>query len=304
MTQIQKLAEQKAIQLGLFDERDLVELESADYPGERLIACRNPIVAASNQAKREALLQQTEKELEVIVAATKGEKRALRGRDKIGVRVGKILNKFKVGKFFDYQISDESFSYSRKIEAIAEAEALDGIYIVRTSVEEEILSAPATVKAYKSLSQVEQAFRSYKTIDLKVRPIYHRLEDRVKAHVFLCMLAYYVEWHMRKALAPILFNDEEMADEEMAEEAEEVVSVVAKAKKSKKAKSKASTKRTESKLPVHSFATLLQDLATITKNKIKSHLPEVNLIFEKITQPTPVQQKAFDLLKVSLICTQ
>ncbi len=298
-TQIQKLAEQKTIQLGLFDERDLVELESADYPGERLIACRNPIVAASNQAKREALLQETEKELEAIVAATKREKRALRGRDKIGVRVGKILNKFKVGKFFDYEISDESFSYSRKIEAIAEAEALDGIYIVRTSVEEEILSATATVKAYKSLSQVEQAFRSYKTVDLKVRPIYHRLEDRVKAHVFLCMLAYYVEWHMRETLAPILFDDEEMA-----EEAEEVVSVVAKAEKSKKAKSKASTFRTESKLPVHSFATLLQDLATITKNKIKSHLPGVNLIFEKITQPTPVQQKAFDLLKVSLICTQ
>ena len=303
-TQIQKLAEQEAIQLGLFDERDLVELESADYPGERLIACRNPIVAASNQAKREALLQETEKELEAIVAATKREKRALRGRDTLGVRVGKILNKFKVGKFFDYEISDESFSYSRKIEALAEAEALDGIYIVRTSVEEEILSAPATVKAYKSLSQVEQAFRSYKTIDLKVRPIYHRLEDRVKAQVFLCMLAYYVEWHMKEALAPILFNDEEMTDEEMAEEAEEVVSVVAKAEKSKKAKSKASTKRTESKLPVHSFATLLQDLATITKNKIKSNLPGVNLIFEKITQPTPVQQKAFDLLSVSLMCTQ
>ncbi len=170
---------------------------------------------------------------------------------------------------------------------------------MRTSVESETLSAPATVKAYKSLSQVEQAFRSYKTIDLKVRPIYHRLEDRVKAHVFLCMLAYYVEWHMREALAPILF-----IDEEMAEEAEEVVSVVAKVQKSKKAKSKAATKRTESKLPVHSFATLLQDLATITKNKIQSHLPGANLIFKKITQPTPVQQKAFDLLSVSLMCTQ
>ena len=297
-TQIQKLTQQKAIQLGLFDQRDLVELESADYPGERLIACRNPIVAASNQAKREALLQQTEKELEAIVAATKGKKRALRGRDTLGVRVGKILNKFKVGKFFDYEISDESFSYSRKIQAIAEAEALDGIYIVRTSVEEEILSATATVKAYKSLSQVEQAFRSYQTIDLKVRPIDDRLEDRVKAQVFLCMLAYYVEWHMREALAPILFYDQEMASA-----LEEVVSVVAKAQRSKKGKSKATSKRTESKLPVHSFATLLEDLATITKNKIQSRLPGGNLIFEKITQPTPVQQKAFDLLSVSLICT-
>lgn len=238
------------IQLGLFDEKDLVELESADYPGERLIACRNPLVAASNQAKREALLAETEKELEAIVAATQREKRALRGADKIGVRVGKILNKFKVGKFFDYEIGDESFSYSRKREAIAEAEALDGIYIVRTSVAEK-------------------------------------------------MLAYYVEWHMRKALAPILFNDEAMV-----EEAPEAVSIVAKAQKSKKAKSKANKKRTDEKLPVHSLATLLQDLATITSNKIKSHLAGANLIIEKITQPTPVQQKAFDLLDVSLMCTQ
>ena len=298
-TEIQKLVEQEAIQLGLFDERDLVEFESSDYPGERLIACRNPIVAASNQAKREALLQETEQELESIVAATKREKRALKGADQIGVRVGKILNKFKVGKFFDYEITDESFSYSRKIEAIAKAEALDGVYILRTSVSEKILDAPETVRAYKSLSQVEQAFRSYKTMDLKVRPIYHRLEDRVKTHIFLCMLAYYVEWHMREALAPLLFDDEEIA-----EAREEVVSVVAKAQKSKKAKSKAATKRTEENLPVHSFATLLQDLATITKNKIQSHLPGANLIFEKITQPTRVQQKAFDLLKVSLICTQ
>ena len=298
-TQIQKLAEQDTIQLGLFDERDLVEFESADYPDERLIACRNPIIAASNQAKREELFQKTEKELSGIVAATQREKRPLRGADKIGVRVGKILNKFKVGKFFDYEITDGSFFYSRKREAIAEAEALDGIYILRTSVEEETLDAPSTVKAYKSLSQVEQAFRSYKTIDLKVRPIYHRLEDRVKVHVFLCMLAYYVEWHMRETLAPLLFDDEEMA-----EASSKVFSVVAKAQKSKKAKSKAATKRNEENLPVHSFATLLQDLATITKNKIQSHLPGANLIFEKITQPTPVQQKAFDLLKVSLMCTQ
>ena len=298
-SQIQKLAEQDTIQLGLFDQRDLVEFESADYPDERLIACRNPIIAASNQAKREELFQKTEKELSGIVAATQREKRPLRGADKIGVRVGKILNKFKVGKFFDYEITNGSFSYSRKREALAEAEALDGIYILRTSVEEETLDAPSTVKAYKSLSQVEQAFRSYKTIDLKVRPIYHRLEDRVKVHVFLCMLAYYVEWHMRERLAPLLFDEEEMA-----EASSKVFSVVAQAQKSKKAKSKAATKRNEENLPVHSFATLLQDLATITKNKIQSHLPGANLIFEKITQPTPVQQKAFDLLEVSLMCTQ
>ena len=298
-TQIQKLAEQEAIQLGLFDERDLVEFESADYPGERLIACRNPIVAASNQVTREELLQQTAKELSAIVAATKRDKRPLKGADAIGVRVGKVLNKFKVGKFFQYEIKDESFSYERKTEAITEAEALDGVYILRTSVNKDTLDAPSTVKAYKSLSQVEQAFRSDKTIDLKVRPIYHHLEDRVKAHVFLCMLAYYVEWHMRECLAPLLFDDEEIAKNSLI-----TSSVVAKAQRSKKALAKAATKRTEEKLPVHSFATLLQDLATIVKNKIQSNLPGVNLTFEKITQPTPLQEKAFDLLGVPLICTQ
>ncbi len=166
-SQIQKLAEQEAIQLGLFAQRDLVEFESSDYPEERLIACRNPIVAASNQAKREELLRQTEKQLSAIVAATQREKRPLKGADAIGVRVGKVLNKFKVGKFFDYEITQKSFSYSRKRSASAEAEALDGVYILRTSVKEETLDAPSTVRAYKSLSQVEQAFRSYKTIDLK-----------------------------------------------------------------------------------------------------------------------------------------
>ncbi len=181
---------------------------------------------------------------------------------------------------------------------IAEAEALDGVYILRTSVKEETLDAPSTVRAYKSLSQVEQAFRSYKTIDLKVRPIYHHLDDRVRTHVFLCMLAYYVEWHMREALSTLLFQDEEMAA------SSQVSSVVAPAQRSKKALTKAATKRTEENLPVHSFATLLQDLATIVKNKIQSHLPGANLTFEKITQPTPMQQKAFDLLGVSLMCTQ
>ena len=280
------------------DEKDLVEFESSDYPEERLIACRNPIVAASNQAKREELLRQTEKQLGAIVAATQREKRPLKGADAIGVRVGKVLNKFKVGKFFDYEITQKSFSYSRKRSAIAEAEALDGVYILRTSVKEETLDAPSTVRAYKSLSQVEQAFRSYKTIDLKVRPIYHHLDDRVRTHVFLCMLAYYVEWHMREALSTLLFQDEEMAA------SSQISSVVAPAQRSKKALAKAATKRTEENLPVHSFATLLQDLATIVKNKIQSHLSGANLTFEKITQPTPMQQKAFDLLGVSLMCTQ
>jgi hypothetical protein len=176
---------------------------------------------------------------------------------------------------------------------------LDGVYIIRTSVKSETLDAAQTVSAYKSSSQVEQAFRSYKTVDLKVRPIYHRLEQRVKAHVFLCMLAYYVEWHMRKALAPLLFDEDKVTAEPSDKS-----SVVAPSKRSKKARAKAATKKTPEKLPVHSFRTLMADLATIVKNKFHSNGLEASLTFEKITQPTPLQQKAIELLEVSLICTQ
>lgn len=238
-TQIRKLVEQEAVQLSLFDQTDLVEFSCSDYPGERLIACRNPMLA------------------------------------------------------------EESFSFSLNEVAITKDSALDGVYIIRTSVKPETLDAPQTVRAYKSLSTVEQAFRSYKTVDLKVRPIYHRLEQRVKAHVFLCMLAYYVEWHMRKALAPLLFDDEKVTVE-----LEQTSSVVAPSKRSKKALAKAATKKTPEKLPVHSFRTLMTDLATIVKNKFQSSGLETSLMFEKITQPTPLQQKALDLLEVSLICTQ
>lgn len=297
--QIRKLVEQEAVQLSLFDETDLVEFSCSDYPGERLIACRNPMLAQEKSLTREALLQATEQELNKIVIATLRDKRALKGADQIGLRVGRVLNSKGVGKYFNIAITEESFSFSRNEVAIAKDSALDGVYIIRTSVKPETLDAAQTVRAYKSLSTVEQAFRSYKTVDLKVRPIYHRLEQRVKAHVFLCMLAYYVEWHMRKALAPLLFDDEKVTVE-----LEEKSSIVAPSKRSKKARAKAATKKTSEKLPVHSFRTLMADLATIVKNKFQSNGLEAYLTFEKITQPTPLQQKAIELLEVSLICTQ
>ncbi|NEO80724.1 IS1634 family transposase [Moorena sp. SIO4G3] len=298
-TQIRKLAEQEVVQLGLFDQTNLVELESSSYPGERLIACRNPILAEANQLKREQLLQATEKELNAIVAATNREKRALIGADKIGLRVGKVINRYQVGKFFNLEITQRSFSYSRKRDVLSVEAALDGLYVIRTSVEAETLDAPATVKTYKSLSQVEQAFRAYKTMDLKVRPIYHHLENRVRAHVFLCMLSYYVEWHMKQALAPILFADEESEQVKLT-----TTEVVAPSQRSKKALSKARKKKTQDQFPVHSFNTLMADLGTITLNTINTKLEGKDITFEKITQATLLQQKALDLLGISVFCTQ
>ena len=293
--QIQTLLKAEDLQLSLFDQQDLAEIESVDFPGERLIACRNPLLANSRARKREELLQATEVELNKIVTTTQRDKRRLVGADKIGVRVGKVLNRFKVAKHFTLDISDEHFSYQRNQERIESEAALDGIYIIRTSVPVETLSAEDTVQVYKGLSKVEQAFRSYKTVDLKVRPIHHRLAERVKAHVFLCMLAYYVEWHMRQNLAPILFDDEEP---EIAQAQRE--SVVSPAKRSESAQLKTQRKRTQDDLPVHSFQTLLADLATIAKNRIESHLPGAKAIFDKLTRPTRLQQKALDLLGVTL----
>ena len=259
------------------------------------MACRNPLLAQSRAHKRETLLQATEAELDKIVVATQRHKRRLKGADKIGIRVGKVLNRFKVAKHFKIDISEAGFSYQRHLEQIEAEARLDGVYIIRTSVEAQTLTAEETVQAYKSLSTVEQAFRSLKTIDLKIRPIYHRLEERVKAHVFLCMLAYYVEWHMRQVLAPILFDDDH------PEAAEHLrTSVVAPAKRSESAQLKAQRKRTTEGLTVHSFHTLLADLATIAKNRIQSHLPQGLVAFDKLTRPTPLQQKALDLLGVCL----
>ena len=293
--QIRKLAEVEVIQLGLFDQVNLVEFESEDYPDERLIACRNPFIAQKNQLQREALLEAVEKELDLIVQATQREKRALKGQDKIALRVGKVLNQFKVNKYYNLEITEEGFSYQRQRELIAQETALDGVYVLRTSLESTLMDAATTVKAYKSLSQVEEAFRCYKSIDLKVRPIYHYKGDRVKAHIFLCMLAYYVEWHLKQSLAPLLFEDEEIDDSSLN---------VIKASRSESAQSKERKKRNQENLPVHSFRTLLEDLGTICLNTVECTIREGSYRFSKITRPTQLQQKALDLLEVSLICTQ
>ncbi|MFY7934057.1 MAG: IS1634 family transposase [Microcystis aeruginosa] len=293
--QIRKLAEVEVIQLGLFEQVNLVEFESEDYPDERLIACRNPLIAQKNQQQREALLEATEKELDLIVQATQREKRALKGQDKIALRVGKVLNQFKVNKYYNLEITEEGFSYQRKLELIAQETALDGVYVLRTSLESTLMDAATTVKAYKSLSQVEEAFRCYKSIDLKVRPIYHYKGDRVKAHIFLCMLAYYVEWHLKQSLAPLLFEDEEIDDSSLN---------VIKASRSESVQSKERKKRNQENLPVHSFRTLLEDLGTICLNTVECTIREGSYRFSKITRPTKLQQKALDLLGVSLICTQ
>ena len=292
---IKKLVEQGTIEPSLFDEQDLLEVSSPEYPGERLMVCRNPFLAEERKRKREELLKATEKKLDVIVAATQRDKRRLKGKDKIGVRIGKVINRHKVGKHFILEIDEQSFIYRRDEQKISDEAALDGFYVIRTSVPREILSSEATVRAYKDLSAVESAFRSLKTVDLKIRPIYHWLEKRVRAHVFGCMLSYYVEWHMRRKLQPILFDDDDKASAELLRS-----SIVAPAQRSERAKAKDRTKRTEDDLPVHSFQTLIDDLATPAKNRVRTD-GATPCKFYELTQPTEVQRRAFELLGVSPI---
>jgi transposase len=291
---IRKLAEQDIVQPELFDQRDLAEVHSPDYPGERLIVCRNPALGHERARKREELLQATEEDLEKIAAATRRSKRQLKGKEKIGLKIGKVLHRRKMAKHFILDIGEESFAYRRDEAKIAEEAALDGFYVVRTSVPEACLGAESTVRAYKDLAKVERAFRSMKTVDLKVRPIYHWLDDRVRAHVFLCMLAYYVEWHMREQLRPMLFDDE---DREGAEALR--ASIVAPAQRSDAARKKDLTKRTEDGSPVHSFQTLLDDLGTLAKNRVRPR-NAADAEFYMLTVPTDVQRQAFDLLKVPI----
>ena len=290
---IRKLAEGGLLQMSLFDEKDLAEIASPDYPGERLIVCRNPLLAEQRKRKREELLAATETELQKVAAATIRSRRRLKGQDKIGVRVGRVLGRFKMAKHFSIEISEQSFRYSRNQPRIAAEAALDGIYVIRTNLESQRIDAENAVRSYKRLAAIERAFRCLKTVDLKVRPINHRREERVRAHVLLCMLAYYVEWHMRRALAPILFDDDDKPGAEALRR-----SVVAPARRSHRAQFKASTKRTEDGLPVSSFQDLLRDLATLTKNQVQPKLANLKA-FVKITPPTPLQQKAFTLLGVS-----
>jgi transposase len=290
---IHTLVDAGSLQLSLFDERDMAEISSPDYPGERLIVCRNPLLAEERARKRRALLAATERDLAKVSAATQRQRRRLHGKDKIGIAVGKVLDRHKMAKHFELTITDDGFTALRKADHIDEEATLDGFYVIRTRVPVAALPAADTVAAYKSLAFVERAFRSTKTVDLEVRPIHHRLADRVRAHVFLCMLAYHLEWHMRQALAPILFEDH---DEEDARALRK--SIVAPAQRSKAALRKIASKRTDDGLPVHSFRTLLADLATITRNTMAIDAAPSDTFF-LYPELTPVQAKAFALLGFS-----
>jgi hypothetical protein len=277
--------------LSLFDEQDLVEISSPEFPGERLVCCHNPVLAEQRARKRQELLAATEKELTPIAAAAARAKRPLRGRDQIALRVGKVINHYKMAKHFTLEITDESFTFTRNAEAIAAEAALDGIYVLRTSLPEDTLATNDVVLRYKGLEDVERFFRTLNS-ELDVRPIRHRLADRVRAHVFLRMLSYYLVWHMKAALAPILFHDN---DKPAA--AAKRANPVAAAQRSDTALAKAARRRTVDGTPVHSFTSLLADLATVCANQVQpaDDMPA----FTIITTPTPLQRRAFELLGLS-----
>jgi transposase len=291
---IRSLAEAGALQLSLFDQRDLAEITSPNYPNERLIVCRNPLLAEERARKRRELLAATEQELLAIQARVQRDKRPLKGKDKIALAVGAVINHYKMAKHFDLTITDRKFVFERKTAAIDAEAALDGVYVLRTDLKPETLDASATVGAYKKLANVERAFRSLKSVDLEVRPIHHRRAERVRAHVLLCMLAYYLEWHMRQALKPILFDDHDKAAADAAR-----ASIVAKAERSDAAELKAATKRTADAGPVHSFRSLLDDLATITRNTM-AMVQSPGATFVLYPKLTATQERAFQLLGVPI----
>jgi transposase len=286
---IRKLVEGGVVQLDLFDEQNLFELTHPDFPGERLMACRNPALAKLRKETRQSLLDATTGELEKVRGmVTKGK---LQGEDKIGVRIGKVVNKYKVAKHFLLDIRDDGFDFQVDEAKVAAEAALDGLYVVRTSLPEERLDAADTVRSYKSLALAERSFRSFKTVDLNVRPIHHQLESRVRAHIFLCMLAYYVQWHMQEVLRPLTFADEEIIEDRKTRDP------VAPAKRSRSARRKASTKRLEDGTPVRSFRSILDNLATIVRNtcvRPGSRKKEAPIFID--TTPSPAQQRALDLI--------
>jgi hypothetical protein len=294
----QLAAERGPFQPSLFDERNLLELASEHFPSERLVVCRNPLLAEERTRKRGELLAATEIDLAKIAAATQRARNPLRGKEAIALRVGRVIERFRMAKHFELTITDTSLSFQRKSESIALEAALDGLYVIRTSVPAQQLDAASAVAAYKSLSNVERAFRSMKSVDLHVRPVFHYSAERVRAHVFLCMLAYYVEWHMRQRLKAMLFDDERL-DEASASRA----SPVAKAVRSEHAKAKDASKISDDGQPLHSFRTLLLDLGTLAYNVTHTHLnPEAKI--NLTTRPTPLQAKAFALLGLNPACTQ
>ena len=295
---IRTLVDAGALQMSLFDQRDMAAITSPDYPGERLIVCRNPDLARERTRKREDLLAATEADLAVIAAAVRRARNPLRGEAEIALKVGAIVNRHKVAKHFELSIGEASFSFHHKTEAIAAEAALDGIYVVRTNLPKKLLDDAATVGAYKSLARVERAFRSLKTVDIHLRPIFHWTTPRVRAHVLLCMLAYHVEHHIRARLAPMLYDE---TDHEAA--AAMRASIVAKAERSEAARRKQTTGLTDDGLPVHSFQSLLADLATYARIQATTALND-KYVFTLHTRPTPIQQRAFELLALNPDRTQ
>jgi transposase len=285
---IRALVEQGHLQLDLFDERNLIELNSPDYPGERLVACRNPQLAKLRTHKREELLAATEHNLAKIKARVDAGK--LAGQDEIGLRVGKVINQYKVAKHFELTIDEDTFSFARRQDNIASEAALDGLYLIRTSVSAAQMDSAQCVRNYKALANVERAFRSLKTLDLKVRPIHHRTAERVRAHIFVCMLAYYVEWHMREAWRELMFADTEA-------QAKATRDPVAPAKRSKKALAKVASHTLDDGTPAHSFSTWLAELATIVRNTCRTpHAAPDTPSFEVLTTPNAKQQRALELI--------
>lgn len=287
--QIRKLVEQGAIQLGLFDERNLFEVSHPDFPGERLVVCRNPLVADRRARTRGSLIDATRQALERVQSMVARGK--LKGREKIGVRVGRVVNQYKVAKHFELDIQDDRFTFRLLPDRVASEAALDGLYVIRTSLPRQRLDAADTVRSYKLLSNVERAFRCLKTMDLKVRPIHHHLERRVRAHILLCLLAYYVQWHMLEAWRELLFSDPDQS-------AKQTRDPVAPAKRSTKALRKVHSHTLEDGTEVHSFHTLLSELSTIVRNTCRrKQAPQHEPTFTITTTPNSQQQRALDLIQ-------
>jgi len=287
---IRKLVSSDSLQMSIFDEKNLAEIHSSEFPDERLVACYNPLLAKERRQKREKLLAATEKGLEKIVKEVARRTKTPLDKAEIGKKVGKVINRFKVAKHFTIMIDDGAFSFSRKEESIHRESDLDGIYVIRTSEPAERISAEDTVRNYKRLEQVEMAIRCMKGVDLLVRPIHHRTVDHVRAHIFLCMLAYYVEYHMRKALAPLLFQDEEL------DERRKTRDPVKPAKPSASVKRKKTVRLTPDGFEIHSFQTLLAELATRSRNRCRVKSDAAGPTFYELTEPTPLQTRAFQLL--------
>jgi transposase len=291
---VRALAEAKAFQPSLFDQYGLAEISSETYPGERLMVCYNPLLAQDRKRTREELLAATESNLMKLSAQIARRTKTPLSADQIGVRVGKIINRHKMAKHFTLTIEENLLRFERDARSIQREADIDGIYIVRTSESAKMLSSEDAVRTYKSLGQVEQAFRCMKSVDLQVRPIRHRTEEHVRAHIFLCMLAYYVVWHMRKALSPVLFEDDELDELRWTRDA------VAKAESSKTAQAKKRTKQTPEGWPVHSFETLLKNLATRCRNTCRTGEGSTKIQFDQLTEATPFQAHVFQLLGINL----